>query len=133
MKLIAETQGGPSARAGYVTKQEIAKHFGRTGRTIETWMRIGILPYFKVGRSVFFRLDDVERHFEQHFHFVRRPTAAHRRRISPEPALTTVWGKQARGSASNHTRSPRPYGGNRAQRFDGFGRYAGLTEAGGQI
>jgi excisionase family DNA binding protein len=94
MKQIEETQGVPSARDGFVTKQQIAEHFGRTGRTIEIWMRNGILPFFKVGRSVFFRMDDVERHFERHFHCVRRPAATTRRTVAPKPGPSNFSSKQ---------------------------------------
>jgi excisionase family DNA binding protein len=42
------------------TKQEIAKHFDVTTRTIDGWMRAGILPYWKIGHLVRFDLAAVE-------------------------------------------------------------------------
>jgi hypothetical protein len=41
-----------------LTKSQLAKYFQVTPRTIELWMKSG-LPYFKISRSVRFRLTDV--------------------------------------------------------------------------
>ena len=42
------------------TKQEIAVHFGVTTRTIDDWMKSGLLPYWKIGRLVRFDLPAVQ-------------------------------------------------------------------------
>jgi hypothetical protein len=34
---------------GYIGKSELAKRLGKTPRTIESWMRQGILPFIKIG------------------------------------------------------------------------------------
>ena len=47
-----------------LTKQEIAKHFGITERTVENWMKSGYVPFLRIGRSVRFSLKDVGRHAE---------------------------------------------------------------------
>ena len=75
---------------GFVTKQDIAQRFHRTPRTIEVWMRTGVLPYFKVGRSVFFRLDDVERHFEQQYRCLKKPALTARRNKTPKMVSSKV-------------------------------------------
>jgi excisionase family DNA binding protein len=41
------------------TKQEIAVHFGVTTRTIDGWMKAGLLPYWKIGHLVRFDLGAV--------------------------------------------------------------------------
>jgi excisionase family DNA binding protein len=41
------------------TKVEIAEYFGVTTRTIDGWMRDGILPYWKIGRSCRFDLPTI--------------------------------------------------------------------------
>jgi len=42
-----------------LTKDEIAKHFGITVRTVENWMTQGYVPYLRFGRAVRFSLADV--------------------------------------------------------------------------
>lgn len=56
----------------YLTKREIAKRLRKTDRTVDNWMRAGILPYLKLGRSVVFRWSDVQAHFDTHFRVCRR-------------------------------------------------------------
>ena len=48
-----------------VGKEEVAKMLGMTIRTVDNWMSRGLLPYFKIGRSVRFRMDDVMQHLNQ--------------------------------------------------------------------
>jgi excisionase family DNA binding protein len=49
-----------------LTKEEIAKYFGVTVRTVENWMIQGYLPYLRFGRAVRFSLADVQRHVDKH-------------------------------------------------------------------
>lgn len=49
----------------YLSKAKIARRLGRTTRTIESWMKAGYLPYYKIGRTVLFRWSDVQAHLEQ--------------------------------------------------------------------
>ena len=44
-----------------LTKTELAKRVGVTTRTIESWMRLGYVPFIKIGRSVRFDPEDVMR------------------------------------------------------------------------
>ena len=44
-----------------ITKNQLAKRVGVTPRTIESWMRLGHVPYIKIGRSVRFDEEDVLR------------------------------------------------------------------------
>lgn len=57
---------------GYITKEEVAKRLKKTVRTVENWMRKGILPFVKAGRSVLFKWADVEAHLHEHFRVCRR-------------------------------------------------------------
>ncbi len=41
---------------------EVAQRLGKTLRTVDNWMGRGILPYYKIGRSVSFRWSEIERH-----------------------------------------------------------------------
>lgn len=40
-------------------KPQVAVYFGVTTRTIELWMRDGLIPYFKIGRNIRFRKADI--------------------------------------------------------------------------
>jgi hypothetical protein len=42
-----------------LTKGQLSDHIGVTPRTVESWMRDGLLPYIKIRRSVRFDLPDV--------------------------------------------------------------------------
>lgn len=55
----------------YLSKREVARRLGRTTRTIDTYMQRGVLPYFKVGRAVLFKWQDVESHFHQNFEVIK--------------------------------------------------------------
>ncbi len=55
------TPAGPASPdpSDLLTKQEVAARLRRTPRCIELWMRKRYLPYIKIGRSVYFRWNDV--------------------------------------------------------------------------
>lgn len=61
---------------GYLTKKEIAAKCHRTPRTIEVWMRRGYLPFIKIGHSVLFCWEDVERHLAKHYRVLRHGSRA---------------------------------------------------------
>ena len=62
----------PKADVQMVGKEEVAKMLGMTIRTVDNWMGRGLLPYFKIGRSVRFRMDDVVQHLDQCTRVCRR-------------------------------------------------------------
>ena len=49
----------------YINKTEVARRLNKTIRTVDNWMQRGILPYYKIGRSVVFKWSDVESHLAQ--------------------------------------------------------------------
>ena len=55
----------------YLTKAEVSARLRKTPRTVERWMRQGIVPYAKIGRgkraTVLFRWPDIERHIQARF------------------------------------------------------------------
>ena len=61
-----------------LTKPEVATRLRKTTRTIDTYMTRGILPYFKIGRSVLFNWTDVQRHLDKHFRISRFSDTADR-------------------------------------------------------
>lgn len=72
---------GPDAVAGamsayhaeeFINKAEVARRLKKKLRTIDNWMKRGILPYYKMGRSVSFKWSDVQTHLESNFRVCRR-------------------------------------------------------------
>jgi excisionase family DNA binding protein len=49
----------------FISKAEVARRLGKRVRTIDNWMRQGLLPYYKINHSVCFKWSEVERHLEQ--------------------------------------------------------------------
>jgi hypothetical protein len=56
---------------GYMVKSELATRLRNTPRTVERWMRLGIIPYIKIGKgrraTVLFRWPDVEARLKAKF------------------------------------------------------------------
>jgi excisionase family DNA binding protein len=48
----------------FITKPEVARRLGKQVRTVDNWMQRGLLPYYKIGRSVSFKWSEVERHLK---------------------------------------------------------------------
>jgi excisionase family DNA binding protein len=46
----------------FITKVEVARRLKKQIRTIDNWMKAGLLPYYKIGRSVNFKWSEVEAH-----------------------------------------------------------------------
>ena len=46
---------------GYINKAEVARRMQKQVRTVDNWMRRGILPYYKIGRSVAFKWSEIEK------------------------------------------------------------------------
>lgn len=57
---------------GFIGKAEIAQRLNKTLRTVDNWMQRGILPYYKIGRSVEFKWSEVEAHLAQTCRVTRR-------------------------------------------------------------
>ena len=45
----------------FITKAEAAKRLNRDVRTVTTWMRKGLLPYYRIAHSVMFKWSEVEK------------------------------------------------------------------------
>ena len=57
----------------YISKKEVARRLGQDERTVNNWMRSGLLPYFKIGRTVRFKWSEVESFFDQHCRVAAQP------------------------------------------------------------
>lgn len=51
--------------AHYLCIEEVAMRLDVTPRTIKSWQRRKLLPYFKIGRTVRFRWSDVESYLDR--------------------------------------------------------------------
>ena len=52
---------------GYIDKRECARRLGRTPRSVDTYMARGILPFYKLGRTVAFKWSEVDAHIKAHY------------------------------------------------------------------
>jgi excisionase family DNA binding protein len=64
--------GNTSPISRLLTKAELAPRLGITTRTVDSWMAKGYLPFLKIGRTVRFRLSDVELYLNEHSLVARR-------------------------------------------------------------
>ena len=56
----------------FIDKGEAGKRLAMRPRTIDDWMKRGLLPYYKVGRSVRFKWSEVEAHLAANCRVCRR-------------------------------------------------------------
>ena len=56
----------------FINKFEVGRRTGMCPRTIDNWMKRGLLPYYKMGRSVLFRWTELEAHLAEKHRVVRR-------------------------------------------------------------
>ena len=70
--LAAPTGQPPASPEGFIGKTEVARRLNKTIRTVDNWMSRGLLPYYKIGRSVEFKWSDVESHLTQTCRVARR-------------------------------------------------------------
>ena len=50
----------PIVLEGWVSKKGVAEHFNISVRSIDNWMKRGMLPYIRTGKSVRFKLSEAE-------------------------------------------------------------------------
>lgn len=55
----------------FISKTDVAVRLGKTPRTIEHWMRQGVIPHIKIGKgrraTVLFKWADIEAHLKANF------------------------------------------------------------------
>ena len=44
----------------FITRPEVARRLNKKVRTVDNWTKRGILPYYKIGRSVSFKWSEIE-------------------------------------------------------------------------
>ena len=54
----------------YITKQEVAKRMRKPVRTVEAWMREGIIPFYKVKQACRFRWSEIQEHWAARYRVV---------------------------------------------------------------
>lgn len=59
----------------FIGKAAVGKLIGMCPRTVDNWILRGLLPYYKIGRSVRFRASEVAAHLAQNCRVVRRSRA----------------------------------------------------------
>ncbi len=56
----AAAAGAPPGPEAYINKHECARRLGRTVRSVDTYMALGIIPYYKLGRTIAFKWSEVD-------------------------------------------------------------------------
>ena len=56
----------------FIDKPELARRLGRTLRSVDTYMAKGMIPYYKLGRTVAFKWTEVDTHLRTHFRVCQR-------------------------------------------------------------
>lgn len=78
-----EAAAGAAERAGpveaFIDKAEVGRRTGMRPRTIDEWMKRGVLPYYKIGRSVRFKWSEVEARLQERCRVLHEECAASRR------------------------------------------------------
>jgi hypothetical protein len=46
---------------GYITKLEVAQRLKKGVRTVDRWRVVGLIPYHKMGKFVYFKWEEVEK------------------------------------------------------------------------
>jgi excisionase family DNA binding protein len=70
---------GGSGAAGvedFIDKLEVSRRLGTRPRTVDAWMRRGLLPYYKLGKAVRFKWSEVEVHLSHQCRVCRELTKA---------------------------------------------------------
>lgn len=56
-----EGSGSQPAAEPFISKRETARRLVKDVRTVTTWMRKGLLPYYKIGHTIVFKWSEVEK------------------------------------------------------------------------
>ena len=59
----------------FIDKAEVGKRLAMKPRTIDDWMKRGLLPFYKMGRAVRFKWSEVEAHLSANCRVCRRNPA----------------------------------------------------------
>jgi excisionase family DNA binding protein len=62
----------PATPEGFIGKTEVARRINKTVRTVDNWMARGILPYYRLGRTIAFRWSDIEAHMKANYRVAGR-------------------------------------------------------------
>jgi excisionase family DNA binding protein len=64
---MSDGMNGLTPAEGWVDKKEMAEHFKISLRTLHGWMKKGAIPYVRLGRSVRFKLSQVDEAVNRRF------------------------------------------------------------------
>jgi predicted DNA-binding transcriptional regulator AlpA len=67
----SQPAGASPAVENFINKAEVGRRLGKKLRTVDNWMKRGILPYYKIGRSVSFKWSEIETALARTCHVTR--------------------------------------------------------------
>jgi excisionase family DNA binding protein len=62
---LSINEAGVPNSGGYINKKQAAKWLAVSQRTLDTYMRRGLVVYYKIGRTVRFKLADLDEHLRK--------------------------------------------------------------------
>lgn len=71
----------------YISKKEVAARLQKDLRTVNNWMRLKQIPYYKVGRTVLFKWSEVEAVMQAKYGVSLHPAAPVRSEQSASQSL----------------------------------------------
>ena len=92
-----------TSQENFISKSKVAKRLNRSLKTVNNWMKRGILPYYKLGHRVSFRWSEVVAHLQENHLRTRRQIwgQAHfpiTKNLSAFPPVDPVWRSTSAGS-----------------------------------
>jgi hypothetical protein len=57
----------------FINKAEVARRLNKTVKTVDNWMKRGILPYYKLAHTVTFRWPEIEAQLQANYRVASRP------------------------------------------------------------
>ncbi|MDR0511355.1 MAG: helix-turn-helix domain-containing protein [Rikenellaceae bacterium] len=67
---LAKASGNPETKSGldrYLTDKEVCRVLHLNRRTLLVYRNEGRIPYFKLGRRVYYKASDIQRLMEEHY------------------------------------------------------------------
>jgi excisionase family DNA binding protein len=61
---MKDNQIGGNFAEAFLTKIEVAQILRITSRSVDEWMRRGFIPFYKIGRSIRIKREDLEQHLK---------------------------------------------------------------------
>lgn len=66
IKILSQIEGLPNAKKKVITNDELVANFGISKKTAQNWRTGGLIRFMRVGRKIYYNLDDVHEALDNH-------------------------------------------------------------------